>query len=512
MKHSYILLLFLALGFGASAQTGSQKGAHLLTDQEILAEARAKGIPEPELKGYVAARKAQQQSHDKTAVTGPVKKSTKQRIVPGCNNPDFEAGNFTGWSGSTGKHPLAGGKNCCPVQGLVTGKRHTIMSGNGRDPLANIPIVAPGGGSYSVRLGNSNKNAEAERLEYTFVPSAANSQFNYQYAVVLEKAGHGPHDDCFFAVEAFDASGNVISCSADTIRPSSPGMRGSINSDIVFMPWTAGAIDLFEQIGQPVTIRFTTADCAYGGHFGYAYIDGSCSATAAPVVICNGTEKLAAPAGASSYRWSTGATTQSIQVSKAGSYSVISSFGKGCDIINYFSVSQGTSATSSFSVSNKGANVSFTNYSTGNNPAYTWSFGDGSPVSSAVNPSHTYLMEGNYNVCLTVTDSTGCSTTTCQQITIKSTDIVPPTFNEMIGIYPNPSTTGVVTVDVAKLARKDVKITVYNIIGNAVYEREIISNYNIDKHVVDLSAFVPGNYFVAIQAGDEITTRRVLVK
>lgn len=511
MKHSYILLLFLALGFGASAQTGSGKG--LLTDQELLAEAKAKGIPEPELKGYVAARKAQQlKSTEKAPFIGPVKKNMKQRIVPGCNNPDFEAGNFTGWSGSIGRHPLVSGNNCCPVPGLVTGKRHTIMSGNGMDPLANVPIVAPGGGSYSVRLGNSSKNAEAERLEYTFVPSADNSQFAYQYAVVLEKAGHGPHDDCFFSVEAFDASGNIIPCSADTIRPSSPGMRGNINSDIVYKPWTWGVIDLFEQIGQPVTIRFTTADCAYGGHFGYAYIDGSCSATAAPVVICNGTEKLNAPAGASSYKWSTGAATQSIQVTKAGSYSVVSIFAKGCSVINYFAVTEGTAATSSFSVSGKGANVSFTNNSTGNNPVYSWNFGDGSPVSNAVNPSHTYLAEGNYNVCLTVSDSTGCSTTTCQQITIQSTDIASQSFNEMIGIYPNPTASGVVTVDMAKLARKDVKITVYNIIGNAVYEREIISNYNIDKHVVDLSAMVPGNYFVSIQAGDEITTRRVMVK
>ena len=511
MKQTYILFLLIAWGFGAIAQTGDKKVV-LLTEQEIIAEAKTKGIPASEIKGYVAARKAQQlQGVEKSPAT--VKRTaSKKRITPGCNNPDFEAGNFTGWSGSTGRHPLAGGNNCCPTPGFVTGKRHTIMSGNGIDPHVNIPIVAPNGGSYSVRLGNSNKSSEAERLEYTFVPSANNSQFAYQYAVVLEKAGHGHHDDCFFAVEAFDGNGNIIACSADTLRPSSPGLKGNINSEIVYKPWSWRTIDLFDQIGQTVTIRFTTADCAYGGHFGYAYIDGSCSATAAPVVICSGTEKLTAPAGATSYQWSTGETTQSIEVSKAGSYSVVSSFGKSCSVTNYYSVTKGTSASSSFAVASSGATLGFLNTSTGNNPVYAWNFGDGSKISHETHPSHTYLVEGDYNVCLTVTDSTGCSTMTCQQISISPTDIEPQSFNDMVGIYPNPATSGVVTVDVAKLSRKDVKITVYNIIGNAVYERQIISNYNIDKHVIDLSAMASGNYFVTIQAGEELTTRRVLVK
>jgi PKD repeat protein len=509
MKHTYILLLFLALGFGAFSQVCPP----LLPDKEIIAEAKEKGIPESELKGYVAARKAQQLqgSTDKTAA-GTVKRTSKKRIAPGCNNPDFEAGSFTGWNGSTGRHPYAGSGNCCPAQGFMPGKRHTIMSGNGTDPLVNIPIVAPGGGSYSVRLGNSNKSAEAERLEYTFVPSANNSQFAYQYAVVLEKAGHGHHDDCFFAVEAFDGNGNIIACSADTIRPSSPGLRSTANSDIVYKPWSSRTIDLFEQIGQTVTIRFTTADCAYGGHFGYAYIDGSCAATAAPVVICSGSEKLTAPAGAASYQWSTGATTQSIEVTQPGSYSVVSAFGAGCPVTNYFSVTKGTSATSSFTVASSGANLGFTNTSTGNNPVYAWNFGDGSKISNEMHPSHTYLLEGNYNVCLTVTDASGCATTTCQQVTIESTDIAPQSFNDMVSIYPNPSTSGIVTVDVAKLARKDVKIIVYNIIGNAIYEREIISNSNIDKHVVDISSFPAGNYFLTIEADDALTTRRIYIK
>ncbi|MBA3680520.1 MAG: gliding motility-associated C-terminal domain-containing protein [Bacteroidetes bacterium] len=55
--------------------------------------------------------------------------------------------------------------------------------------------------------------------------------------------------------------------------------------------------------------------------------------------------------------------------------------------------------------------ISTTNSSTGsftNNP-FSWNFGDGSPVSTATNPPHTYSVIGNYTVSLTVTDINGCT-------------------------------------------------------------------------------------------------------
>ncbi|MFN5325045.1 MAG: hypothetical protein ACK5C5_09015, partial [Bacteroidota bacterium] len=81
-----------------------------------------------------------------------------------CSNADFELGNFSNWSGTTG--------GCCPIISTATGivnGRHTIMTGNGFDPFSNgnIPVVAPGG-LFSARLGNSNIGAEAEQLSYSF--------------------------------------------------------------------------------------------------------------------------------------------------------------------------------------------------------------------------------------------------------------------------------------------------------------------------------------------------------
>ncbi len=57
----------------------------------------------------------------------------------------------------------------------------------------------------------------------------------------------------------------------------------------------------------------------------------------------------------------------------------------------------------------------FIDQSVYNPVAYQWDFGDGN-FSSAQNPSHTYITAGIYNVCLVVTDATGCASTSCQQV------------------------------------------------------------------------------------------------
>ena len=48
---------------------------------------------------------------------------------------------------------------------------------------------------------------------------------------------------------------------------------------------------------------------------------------------------------------------------------------------------------------------------------YLWSWGDGSANSSGPAPSHTYATAGFYNICLTITDATGCTSTYCDNST-----------------------------------------------------------------------------------------------
>jgi len=50
--------------------------------------------------------------------------------------------------------------------------------------------------------------------------------------------------------------------------------------------------------------------------------------------------------------------------------------------------------------------------------SYHWNFGDGHE-GDAQNPYHTYAQAGTYTVCLTITDNTGCTSTTCHEVTIE---------------------------------------------------------------------------------------------
>ncbi len=83
-------------------------------------------------------------------------------------------------------------------------------------------------------------------------------------------------------------------------------------------------------------------------------------------------------------------------------------------------VEPGPSADFSFSTSCVGNATSFTDLSTpGNNPiaSWLWNFGDGN-TSTQQNPSHIYLLGGQYLVTLTVTDANGCQATRTRMVPV----------------------------------------------------------------------------------------------
>lgn len=229
-----------------------------------------------------------------------------------CDNVDFEYGNFTNWTGSIG--------NCCPINTPTNGivaQRHTLLTGAGADPIIpQIPVVSPYGGTYSVRLGNSSIGAQSERLRYTFTVTAANPNFTYQYAVILQDPNHSPAQQPRFQVNVMDSAGNTIDCGFYNVVASNniPGFQRT--GSIVWKNWSFVAVDLAAYIGQEITVEFSTGDCSLGGHYGYAYIDASCMPLRIFTNYCPGdpVANLTAPPGFQFYQWSTGQTSQAITI------------------------------------------------------------------------------------------------------------------------------------------------------------------------------------------------------
>ncbi|MCX7954831.1 MAG: PKD domain-containing protein [Bacteroidales bacterium] len=334
-----------------------------------------------------------------------------------CNNLDFEAGNFTNWTGQTGDND--GYPAGSWVNGIVNG-RHTIMNG-GSDPYGGFPCVAPGGGTYSVRLGNDNVGAEAERLIYSFVVQPNDTNFIYKYAVVFEDPGHEWYEQPYFEMTVLDQNNQVIPCGLQhyTAASNLPGFF-ECGPDIWCKNWTTVGINLSNYVGQVVTIIATNADCSLTGHFGYAYIDFLCPShfdIASGPYCSNQTSVTLDPQIQidATFYWSTGQTTPTITINP-NQYN-------GDTIFLY--AEQATSVglcgfwflfpinviqvNPDFSYTTNCLTVNFTDISTissGSITGWNWNFGDGN-TSTQQNPSHTYTNAGTYTVTLTVNTACG---------------------------------------------------------------------------------------------------------
>lgn len=94
-----------------------------------------------------------------------------------------------------------------------------------------------------------------------------------------------------------------------------------------------------------------------------------------------------------------------------------------------------------------GGQVTFADSTDGYPDTYSWTFGDNSASSSSQNPNHTYTANGNYQVCLTVTNAGG-STNYCDSVHITNIGAanLPPVASNDTGSIVKPNTN--VTVNV----------------------------------------------------------------
>jgi len=354
-----------------------------------------------------------------------------------CPNVGFETGTFANWVGHTGYewNIDTGG-----VFGIVNG-RHTIMTDTvGTDPATcdNVKLVAPGS-SYSVRLGNGLAGCKAEKISYSMTVTLDNYLFSYQYAVVLEDPGHPPYAQPKFEVAVLDTNDIIIDSLCGYYKVTSSNNLLDFEDcnipappwnmyNVHYRDWSMVGMDLSSYIGQEVTIRFTTKDCGFCGHAGYAYIDASCGAIEISVNYCEGDDQvtLTAPDGFT-YNWfPSGDTTQSIVVVNPDTsveYGCILSSVMGCPIVLNANMVP-TYFLPDFDVTSCGI-ASFTDMSSGVNGVisnWEWDFGDppsGQSNSSGLqDPDHTYSASGSYMVTLIVGNNYGCMDTLTRLVDI----------------------------------------------------------------------------------------------
>ena len=252
---------------------------------------------------------------------------------PTCANVDFEAGSFQHWQQlyGTSAEGVAGDETPTFVLGgegpnpdLNQGSGHVVHNkANGENDkygMADLPKAYPGGGQYSVQLGNENVVADADRIVQKFNVTASNASFTYHYAVVLEEPGHPSHEQPFFKAQLKDQNNQTIECSEFVVAASkdldklgfkTSSLKSPDFQPVYYKPWSTVNVDLTNYIGQAVTVEFTVGDCSRELHFGYAYVEASCGtslfAENTNKTICQGNDTtLKAPDGYQSYLWTPG--------------------------------------------------------------------------------------------------------------------------------------------------------------------------------------------------------------
>ncbi len=201
-----------------------------------------------------------------------------------------------------------------------TGRRlgqHTVMTIPGQLDVNTGGILqcVPPGEHVSFKLGDANGGANGETVTYNYlVDSLDKDMLVLNYAVVMQNPNHTSENQPRFTLEILDENGVLIDstcCYADFVAGSSLGWNTVPGTNVIWKDWTTVGIDIAPYHGQMIKIRFTTKDCADGGHFGYAYFTVHCdSKRIALVNLCESLDsvRLRAPAGFD-YRWMRGDDT-----------------------------------------------------------------------------------------------------------------------------------------------------------------------------------------------------------
>lgn len=265
-----------------------------------------------------------------------------------CVNMDFETGDWTGWETERGRSCTGGYVDCYQFDqlGSNTGdpinQRQHLIVGAGNDPsVAALSTLSPFGGASSLRLGNEMAGYGAEKIRHTFLVVPGKEILTYAYAVVLQDPGHPIDYQPFFTINIFDSNGNQIpdTCAQYNVVAAGniPGFQNQ--GTIRWKDWAQISVNLAPFIGQNLTIEFTTSDCDYGGHWGRAYIDATCSKPEMSLIPdCDGMI-LQAPPGYFQYEWRNGTsgvllgTGPTIQIAGPGHFVCHLISENGCSIL-----------------------------------------------------------------------------------------------------------------------------------------------------------------------------------
>ncbi len=175
------------------------------------------------------------------------------------------------------------------------------------------------------------------------------------------------------------------------------------------------------------------------------------------------------------------------------------------------------------------------NLSSGGSGVYSfiWDFGDNTPPSTDPFPTHTYADNGPYNLCLTLNDANGCTSTHCDSVSVNSDGIFTGIVGQIdrstgftinvqnasangiaeqhavdgIAVWPNPVVDELNIALVSSLSGA-VDVTVTDLNGRVVIAERNALVHGKNQLLLNTSALDAGIYLLRIGNGTSTTGQR----
>lgn len=190
-------------------------------------------------------------------------------------NGGFESGNLSGWT-QGGGYWNSGAAPLNPADFAGGTPTNQIMTA-GTDAITGANTVY--GGNYSVRVNDAASGAVVSTISQSVTNYTDNNIF-FAWNAVLEDS-HGLTDSGHFSLNLHDDTTglDVVNrgySSAGAIGAGTTGTTWTQYGNWYSSGWVVENIDLLAAglVGHNFTLSLLASDCYFGGHGGYAYLDG----------------------------------------------------------------------------------------------------------------------------------------------------------------------------------------------------------------------------------------------
>lgn len=330
------------------------------------------------------------------------------------------------------------------------------------------------------------------------IQSAQHADTLYNLAFQLPQPVVSFNPVCYGEGAHLNASGSLELKWYNSFTGGEPIATGnSLSTEALFSDTTlyvANALDTYESIRTIVRIELKAKPAVS--------LSGS-------TVFCEGESVTLTASQASEYVWSNGETTQSIEVSTAGTFSVtVREPSLSCQSQSQeITTSLLTLPTASFIASSElieNDPITFTDESI-DAVAWAWDFGD-TKTSTLQNPTHTFTDPGLFEVTLTVANTSGCKDTYSQTFYIITGLEMFTSFP--VTIYPNPSQ-NIVQVN-ATMNGTSAILEVMTTQGCILFSEALVTLDRALDHTISLANLSAGIYLLKVRDGDKVVIRKIV--